>query len=128
MIGTDTDTHYTSLIYKLFDKYAGDDRVLPTRNGCPKILTLYKDNPYSYELLPEYLSLAREAYHKRKHRIGMASLPPPKSFASLLLPPQSYRPADFPYASLGVSSSPNSPLDDSRRIPTTVSVSRSTRS
>ena len=55
-LGTDTDAHYTSLIYELFDKHAGDDRVLPTRNGCPKILTLYKDNPYSYELLPECLS------------------------------------------------------------------------
>ena len=30
--------------------------VFPTRNGYPKIPTLYKDRPYSYELLPEYAS------------------------------------------------------------------------
>ena len=43
-------------IYKVFDLNAGDDSVFPTRNGCPKVLAKYVDNPYSYELLPEYES------------------------------------------------------------------------
>ena len=34
----------------------GGDSVFPTRNGCPKVLAKYVDNPYSYELLPEYES------------------------------------------------------------------------
>jgi hypothetical protein len=55
-LGEDTGPEYTSLMHSTFDKYSGDDMVFPTRNGCPKILTLYKDKPYSYELLPEYAS------------------------------------------------------------------------
>jgi hypothetical protein len=48
-----TDT-IKSKIYKRFKQWAGDDSVFPTKNGSPKILTKFVNQPYSYELLPEY--------------------------------------------------------------------------
>jgi hypothetical protein len=42
-------------VYVLYDNYVGKDRVFPTKNGAPRIMTKYKDTPYySYELQPEY--------------------------------------------------------------------------
>jgi hypothetical protein len=41
-------------IRKVFDLNWGDDAVFRVRNGAPKIMTKFKDKPYSYELLPEY--------------------------------------------------------------------------
>ncbi len=41
-------------IRKVFDLNKGDDEVFRTKNGAPKIMTKFKDKPYSYELLPEY--------------------------------------------------------------------------
>ena len=41
-------------VYALYDYYVGEDRVFPVKNGAPRILTKYKDIPYSYELQPEY--------------------------------------------------------------------------
>jgi hypothetical protein len=41
-------------IYKRFKQWASDDSVFPTKNGSPKILTKFVNQPYSYELLPEY--------------------------------------------------------------------------
>ena len=41
-------------IHRLFKQWAGDDSVFPTKNGSPKILTKFLNQPYSYELLPEY--------------------------------------------------------------------------
>jgi hypothetical protein len=41
-------------VYALYDYYVGEDRVLPVKNGAPRILTKYKDIPYSCELQPEY--------------------------------------------------------------------------
>ena len=32
-----------------------NDSILTLSNGAPKIMTKFKDKPYSYELLPEYL-------------------------------------------------------------------------
>ena len=48
---TDTIKHK---IYKRFNQWSGDDSVFPTKNGSPKILTKFLNQPYSYELLPEY--------------------------------------------------------------------------
>ena len=42
-------------VYLVYDKWVGEDKVFPIANGAPKILTKFKDKPYSYELLPEYL-------------------------------------------------------------------------
>jgi hypothetical protein len=39
---------------KIFDLNKGDDSVFRTKNGAPKILTKFKDKPYSYELLFEF--------------------------------------------------------------------------
>ena len=55
-IGEDVDKNRLLKVYGIFLSGAGDDIVFSTKNGCPKILTKYKDNPYSYELLPEYAS------------------------------------------------------------------------
>jgi hypothetical protein len=41
-------------VYLLYDKYVGEDKVFPIKNGAPKIMTKYKDVPYTYELQPEY--------------------------------------------------------------------------
>ena len=41
-------------VYLLYDKYVGEDKVFPTKNGAPRITTKYKDVPYTYELQPEY--------------------------------------------------------------------------
>ena len=41
-------------VYLLYDRYVGEDKVFPTKNGAPRIMTKYKDIPYSYELQPEY--------------------------------------------------------------------------
>jgi hypothetical protein len=38
----------------LYDHYVGEDKVFPVKNGAPRIMTKYKDVPYSYELQPEY--------------------------------------------------------------------------
>ncbi len=35
-------------------KYVGKDSVFPERNGAPRILEQFKDNPYSLELRDEY--------------------------------------------------------------------------
>jgi hypothetical protein len=41
-------------VRKVFDLNKGDDAVFRTKNGAPKIMTKFKDNPYSYKLLPDY--------------------------------------------------------------------------
>ncbi len=41
-------------VYLLYDRYVGEDKVFPTKNGAPQIMTKYKDIPYTYELQPEY--------------------------------------------------------------------------
>jgi hypothetical protein len=41
-------------VYLLYDKYVGEDKVFPIKNGAPRIMTKYKDIPYTYELQPEY--------------------------------------------------------------------------
>ena len=43
-----------SRIHAIYDKYVGQDGVYPLKNGAPKIMTKFKDKPYSYELLDEY--------------------------------------------------------------------------
>jgi hypothetical protein len=39
-------------VYLLYDKYVGEDKVFPIKNGAPRIMTKYQDVPYSYELQP----------------------------------------------------------------------------
>jgi hypothetical protein len=41
-------------VRKVFDLNWGEDAVFRARNGAPKIMTKFKDKPYSYQLLPEY--------------------------------------------------------------------------
>ncbi len=42
-------------VYLLYDKYVGEDKVFPIKNGAPGIMTKYKNIPYNtYELQPEY--------------------------------------------------------------------------
>ncbi len=37
-------------VYILYDRYVGPDSVFPVSNGAPRIMTKFKDRPYSYEL------------------------------------------------------------------------------
>ncbi len=53
-IGEDVKESMKETILGIFNKNVGDDSVFPTKNGSPKILTKFRDHPYSYELLPEY--------------------------------------------------------------------------
>ncbi len=53
-IGEDVGSFILGKVRKIFDLNKGDDAVFRTRNGAPKIMTKFKDKPYSYELLPEY--------------------------------------------------------------------------
>ncbi len=43
-------------VYVLYEKYVGPYSVFPVSNGAPRIMTKFKDRPYSYELQPEYAS------------------------------------------------------------------------
>ena len=43
-------------IHAVYDTHVGQDKVFPTKNGPPKILTMYKDKPYEYELRNEFKS------------------------------------------------------------------------
>ncbi len=56
-IGEDALEHEVVLrkAYLVYDKWVGNDSVFPLSNGAPKVMTKFKDKPYSYELLPEYL-------------------------------------------------------------------------
>ncbi len=56
-IGEDAMEHEVILkkVYLVYDKWFGNDSVFPVSNRAPKIMTKFKDKPYSYELLPEYL-------------------------------------------------------------------------
>ncbi len=53
-IGAAVDETILGKIRKVFDLNKGDDAVFRTKNGAAKIMTKFKDKPYSYELLPEY--------------------------------------------------------------------------
>ena len=43
-------------IHAVYDAHVEQDKVFPTKNGPPKILTMYKDKPYEYELRNEFKS------------------------------------------------------------------------
>ena len=43
-------------IHAVYDANVGQDKVFPTKNGPPKILTMYKNKPYEYELRNEFKS------------------------------------------------------------------------
>ena len=51
---TGKESEILQKVHALYDHYVGEDRVFPLKNGAPRILTKYKDTPYSYELQPEY--------------------------------------------------------------------------
>jgi hypothetical protein len=53
-VGSKLGSQILGKIRKIFELNKGDDNVFRTKNGAPKILTKFKDKPYSYELLPEY--------------------------------------------------------------------------
>ena len=36
-------------VYLLYDKYVGEEKVFPVKNGAPRIMSKYKDIPYTYE-------------------------------------------------------------------------------
>jgi hypothetical protein len=40
-------------VFLVYDKYVGQDSFFPLKNVAPRIMTKYKDKPYSYELQPE---------------------------------------------------------------------------
>jgi hypothetical protein len=52
-IGASVSAAILKKVKNVFDLNKGDDEVFRTKNGAPKIMTKFKDKPYSYELLPE---------------------------------------------------------------------------
>jgi hypothetical protein len=59
-IGAAVDEIILEKVRKVFDLNKGDDAVFRTKNGAPKIMTKFKDKPYSYELLPEYANSSKK--------------------------------------------------------------------
>jgi hypothetical protein len=58
-------------VRKVFDLNLGDGAVLRARNGAPKIMTKFKDKPYSYELLPEYANGSKKfSTHDQINELG----------------------------------------------------------
>ncbi len=53
-IGASVSAAILKKVRNVFDLNKGDNEVFRTKNGAPKIMTKFKDKPYSYELLPEY--------------------------------------------------------------------------
>lgn len=41
-------------IYAIYQEHCGHDKVFPLKNGPPKILEMYKNKPYNYELREEF--------------------------------------------------------------------------
>ena len=41
-------------VLKFLEKYVGEKRVFPTKNGAPRIMTEFESRPYKYELRDEY--------------------------------------------------------------------------
>ncbi len=52
-IGATVDEIILEKVRKVFDLNIGDDAIFRMKYGAPKIMTKFKDKPYSYELLPE---------------------------------------------------------------------------
>ena len=55
-IGASVSEGILDKIRIVFDLNKGDDKVFRTKNGAAKIIMKFKDKPYSYELLPEYVN------------------------------------------------------------------------
>jgi hypothetical protein len=47
---------------KFNSKFLGKESVFPTKNGAPRMLTQYKDEPYTLELLDQYTVLVIGTY------------------------------------------------------------------
>ena len=56
ILGDQVDPGMMRKIHAVYDANVGQDKVFPTKNGPPKILTMYKDKPYEYELRNEFKS------------------------------------------------------------------------
>jgi hypothetical protein len=58
-------------VRKVFNLNEGDDAVFGSQNGAPRIMTKFRDKPYSYELLPEYAEGSiLEASHGKVDELG----------------------------------------------------------
>ena len=56
VLGDQVGPNMMRKIHAVYDAHVGQDKVFPTKNGPPKILTMYKDKPYEYELRNEFKS------------------------------------------------------------------------
>ena len=56
VLGDQVDPSMMRKIHSIYDANVGQDKVFPTKNGPPKILTMYKNKPYEYELRNEFKS------------------------------------------------------------------------
>ena len=53
-IGSKVSVEMKTYLYDFNKKYVGKDSVFPEKNGAPRILEQFKDNPYTLELRDEY--------------------------------------------------------------------------
>jgi hypothetical protein len=53
-IGSKVSVKMKTYLYDFNKKYVGKDSVFPEKNGAPRILEQFKDNPYTLELRDEY--------------------------------------------------------------------------
>ncbi len=53
-IGSKVSVQMKTYLYDFNKKHVGKDSVFPEKNGAPRILEQFKDNPYTLELRDEY--------------------------------------------------------------------------
>jgi hypothetical protein len=53
-IGSKVSAQMKTYLYDFNNKYVGEDSVFSEKNGAPRILEQFKDNPYTLELRDEY--------------------------------------------------------------------------
>ena len=54
VLGDHVSPRLQQKIHRIYDEHAGDDKVFPLSNGPPKMLEMYKNKPYNYELREEF--------------------------------------------------------------------------
>lgn len=50
-----TTKGFYKMVRSFLDQYVGEEKVFPTKNGAPRILTEFIDKPYKFELRDEYV-------------------------------------------------------------------------
>jgi hypothetical protein len=69
-IGASVSAAILKKVRNVFDLNKGDDEVFRTKNGAPKIMTKFRDKPYSYELFSEDANGSKKFPTVNVHELG----------------------------------------------------------